>query len=245
MDNLDLSETEHSAPPNITNGLRWFGWVIQVFFTLAIPIILTLLSARLVMTETFLKFEYHLPGFPEDRYGFTIEDRLTYAPITLNYLINNEPLSYLGDLQFADGAPVYEQSELHHMDDVQRLTRYAFMLLAALTIVSVLLFSTLLITKSTVPHFLYGLTNGSLLTLGIIGVIVILAIVAWDTFFTGFHQIFFESGTWRFYYSDTLIRLFPERFWFDAAIAVGGFTTLTACCILFSTWQWRKRYYNQ
>ncbi|MEJ2126169.1 MAG: hypothetical protein P8X84_01420 [Candidatus Bathyarchaeota archaeon] len=27
-----------------------------------------------------------------------------------------------------------------------------------------------------------------------------------------FHQLFFTSGTWTFYTSDTLIRLFPMRF---------------------------------
>ena len=47
------------------------------------------------------------------------------------------------------------------------------------------------------------------------------------SFFAGFHAIFFEGDTWQFAYSDTLIRLFPLRFWqdaflFAALIAVGG-----------------------
>jgi integral membrane protein (TIGR01906 family) len=45
--------------------------------------------------------------------------------------------------------------------------------------------------------------------------------------FVGFHRIFFEGDTWLFRYSDTLIRLFPERFWRDAfvfavVLTVGG-----------------------
>ena len=45
--------------------------------------------------------------------------------------------------------------------------------------------------------------------------------------FEGFHAIFFEGDSWLFLYSDTLIRLFPIRFWqdtflFAALIAVGG-----------------------
>jgi uncharacterized membrane protein len=41
--------------------------------------------------------------------------------------------------------------------------------------------------------------------------------------FVGFHQVFFDAGTWTFAYSDTLIRLFPERFWQVAfgAVALG------------------------
>jgi uncharacterized membrane protein len=46
-------------------------------------------------------------------------------------------------------------------------------------------------------------------------------------FFTGFHALFFTGDSWLFEYSDTLIRLFPLRFWqdtflFAAAIAVLG-----------------------
>jgi uncharacterized membrane protein len=43
--------------------------------------------------------------------------------------------------------------------------------------------------------------------------------------FVAFHQVFFAAGTWTFEYSDTLIRLFPNRFWFDAALTIAGLTT--------------------
>jgi integral membrane protein (TIGR01906 family) len=65
----------------------------------------------------------------------------------------------------------------------------------------------------------------------VIGLIVLIGIainpnVFWG-FFTAFHQLFFEGDTWLFLYSDTLIRLFPLRFWQDAfllaaVIALGG-----------------------
>ena len=47
------------------------------------------------------------------------------------------------------------------------------------------------------------------------------------SFFSGFHALFFEGDSWLFAYSDTLIRLFPIRFWqdtflFAALIAVAG-----------------------
>jgi integral membrane protein (TIGR01906 family) len=73
---------------------------------------------------------------------------------------------------------------------------------------------------------------------GIVVTIVLAAIVNWDFFFTTFHTMLFESGTWRFAYSDTLIRLFPEQFWFDAALLIGGLTTLIALLLLFAMWRW-------
>ena len=50
--------------------------------------------------------------------------------------------------------------------------------------------------------------------------------VFWN-FFACFHSLFFEGDSWLFLYSDTLIRLFPIRFWQDAflwaaVIALGG-----------------------
>jgi len=64
-----------------------------------------------------------------------------------------------------------------------------------------------------------------------IGLIVVIGIsinpnVFWD-FFAGFHSLFFEGDSWLFLYSDTLIRLFPIRFWQDAfllaaILALGG-----------------------
>jgi len=39
--------------------------------------------------------------------------------------------------------------------------------------------------------------------------------VSFWQFFTLFHELFFTGDSWIFEYSDTLIRLFPLRFWQD------------------------------
>lgn len=64
-----------------------------------------------------------------------------------------------------------------------------------------------------------------------IGLIVVVGIAinpnVFDIFFAAFHSLFFEGDSWLFLFSDTLIRLFPIRFWEDAflwaaVIALGG-----------------------
>ena len=42
--------------------------------------------------------------------------------------------------------------------------------------------------------------------------------VFWN-FFAWFHSLFFTGNSWIFEYSDTLIRLFPIRFWQDTFLA--------------------------
>jgi integral membrane protein (TIGR01906 family) len=63
------------------------------------------------------------------------------------------------------------------------------------------------------------------------GVLALTLVVAFSLLFVGFHRIFFEGDSWLFLHSDTLIRLFPERFWRDTFIFVIGLTSLFAALI--------------
>src|SRR3972149_1971778 len=96
-------------------------WLLQVL----IPVVLVLTSVRLLLTRGFIRLEYGLPGFPEDRYGFTQTDPLQQAPIALDSLLNDAGIDFLGDLTFADGSPVYNPRELSHMQDVKSVVRGA------------------------------------------------------------------------------------------------------------------------
>jgi integral membrane protein (TIGR01906 family) len=56
-------------------------------------------------------------------------------------------------------------------------------------------------------------------------------VFTFSTVFVGFHRLFFEGDTWLFYYSDTLIRLFPERFWRDVFLLLAGATLAEAVAL--------------
>ncbi|MCA9905965.1 MAG: TIGR01906 family membrane protein [Anaerolineae bacterium] len=202
------------------------AWLLS----LAVPILLVLINVRLVMSPLFVQIEYQRPGFPDDIFGFTRDDRLTYAPYAINYLIDNRDISYLGDLRFEDGSPLFNSRELRHMRDVQTVTRYAFLFGIAAGVVAFA--SAVTLYRARQPGILrMAFLRGALMTLLFIAVVVVLAVVGWQMFFTGFHELFFSEGTWYFLTSDTLIRLFPEQFWFDAALTIGGLTGLEALAI--------------
>ena len=101
------------------------GWLTaaRLFLQVLIPVILVLTSVRLLMTDTFVRFNYALPGFPADSYGFTQQDRLIHAPIALEFLLNEADINFLGDQRFEDGTPVYNARELRHMVDVKEATQ--------------------------------------------------------------------------------------------------------------------------
>lgn len=218
---------------------QWWLSALSLGITIIYPVLLTLIAVRVVMTPLFVQIEYHRPGFPADPYGFTLEDRLTYAPYAVDYLINGAGIEYLGDLQFPDGTALYNQRELRHMMDVKIVTQFAFGVAWICGVVMIIAAWVLLRRRKTRVYFYRGLWNGAALTLGIIAVIVLGAVLAWETFFVAFHEMFFTDGTWYFPTSDTLIRLFPEQFWFDAALTIGGIIITTTLITLVALWKRR------
>ena len=206
---------------------------LSYIVTLLTPIALLGLGLRLLLSPFFLQIEYNMPYFPADDYGFTKQDRLHWAPYAVDYLVNRADISYLGDLKFEDGNPLYNERELTHMQDVKRVTQNALQLWD-ISLVTLLLLGLWAWRGDWMPAYTRGFWRGGWLMVGLslsIGAIVVVGIavnpdVFWE-FFTLFHKLFFTGDSWLFYYSDTLIRLFPIRFWQDAfllaaVIALGG-----------------------
>jgi hypothetical protein len=102
-------------------------WLLRLYITIAFPFLVVMIFVRLIMTPLYPQFEYNRPDFPADYYGFTIQERLTYAPYAVQYLLNGDDISYLGNLRFPDGREMYNTHELHHMRDVKTVTQYAYL----------------------------------------------------------------------------------------------------------------------
>ncbi len=215
-----------------SNALSWLVAIL-------VPLALIGLGIRALLTPVFLQIEYNMPYFPPDEYGFTKEDRLRWAPYALDYLVNSADISYLGDLTFDDGTPLFNERELSHMEDVKHVTQGVlnvwYISLALLTLLGIWSWRGRFdYAQHGMQAYRLGLTRGGWLMVGLagaIGLIVVIGIsvnpnVFWN-FFAGFHSLFFEGDSWLFLFSDTLIRLFPLRFWQDAflwaaVIALGG-----------------------
>lgn len=177
-------------------------------------------SIRLLMSPLFLTIEYNLPGFPPDAFGFTKDDRLHWANLSLKYLLNDADISFLGDLRFENGAQVFNERELRHMLDVKILVQQMIRAWGFLGIF-ILVTGVWAWRAKWLGEYWLTLSRAGWAILIVIGLILAGVIIGFSSLFTGFHLIFFEGDTWLFYYSDTLIRLFPLRFWQDAFTLMG------------------------
>ena len=209
------------------------GWLTAARIILQglIPVILVLTSVRLLMTKPFVRFNYALPGFPRDPYGFTEADRLYHAPIALEYLLNEAGIEFLGDQRFEDGTPVYNAGELGHMEDVKRVTRAALNV-RRLGLVAAVAIGAVLWRFAGSQYLWESLQGGAKLTAVVMIILLVALIVGFSVLFVGFHEVFFDPDTWTFLFSETLIRLFPERFW-QVAFATIGVGTLIQAGLLY------------
>jgi integral membrane protein (TIGR01906 family) len=206
----------------------FLSWLV----TLVVIVAIVLSGVRLLLTPLFVDVEYNMPGFPADYYGFTKSDRLYWSKIALNYLLNDAGISYLGDLRFDNGDPVYNERELHHMVDVKRVVKATLWVWYG-TLVFLLGVGIWAWRGGWWGIYKNGLARGGWFTVSLLVLIIFFVLFSFNTFFVTFHNVFFQPGTWQFEFSDTLIRLFPERFWQDAFIMIGGIAIILGLSLGF------------
>ncbi|MFC2029012.1 TIGR01906 family membrane protein [Chloroflexota bacterium] len=213
--------------------MKLLKFVIKGVAALLIPLSLVFLGLRLLLSSGFLSLEYRMPGFPNDQFGFTRRERLHYSNISLNFLLNNDDIDSLSIQTLPNGSPLFNDRELSHLLDVKNVVKpslvvgyNSWLLLGIIAFVSIL--------AKLKNQLIDGIRLGAWLMLGIIGSIGLFALISFWNFFSIFHSLFFEGESWIFSYSDTLIRLFPLRFWQDAFLIVGLITIGGSLIILFA-----------
>lgn len=215
--------------------------LLQWLLVPSLPVLLLAANIRVVTGHWFARWEYGKADFPPDPFGSSTTERVQLAEIAMDYLATQADISLLANLRLSDGAPAFNARELRHMVDVQAV--YGYLMRAGVIAALIWLggMVALLAADDTRQRAPAVLLNGSRFTLGLLAVVGAFMALSWGEFFTTFHRIFFEGDTWTFPYSDTLIRLFPMRFWIDVAATVVTLLIVEAIIIGAVGWLWRRR----
>ena len=211
-------------------------FLLQLLILLLLPVFLALTNVRVLMTSSFARWEYAKPGFPDPTL-VPLERRQPIVDTTLAYVKGAGDESLIADLTFDDGRPVYNQREIRHLTDVRVLVRQTSLLHVVAGLI-ILLGTAYLVWSGRGQSAARALASGSALTVAIIGAVGIIAAFAFRFFFVRFHRVFFAGETWMFPGTDTLIQVFPEKFWFDASLLIVILTLVEAAAIgvLALTW---------
>ena len=143
-----------------------------------------------------------------------------------------EALVLSGDFSFAgpDGQPFYDADERGHLGDA-RLLLGLFLLAGGIGIVG--LGAALGRWPDRRAQVWTVIRRAGLTTAVAVVLIGLISLVAFDSLFTLFHQVFFPGGNWSFdANSQHLVQLYPFRFWQIAAAALGSLVIIVG----LATW---------
>jgi len=120
-----------------------------------------------------------------------------------------------------DGRPAFDAKAVAHLDDVRKVLHAARLatLLAAIAAGTWALWA---YRRGHVRALASSLTTAAWIVVGVVALAALVALTDFDWFFTAFHGLFFEAGTWQFPADALLIRLFPEPFWAASGASWGG-----------------------
>lgn len=197
---------------------RQLTQTIKLIVILFIPILVIGGVVNVLATDQFIAYEYGKPGFPPDTFGFTPQLRFMLASTNIHYVRAHLPSDELAK-QTLNGTSVFNAREVSHMADVQVVFQTAMRVWQAILIL-VVLTGSILFYQGEGELLASAVRSGGLLTVVIVVAIATLGIFAWQFWFEIFHSFFFKPGSWLFSYSDALIRLFPEKFWFDSTLTI-------------------------
>ena len=204
---------------------KTFDLTAKILIILVIPFWFLIGSVRMLVTSEYLRVEYNKVDFPEDPFGFSKEQRISFASENVRYLRENLPISALEN-QNNEGQALYNLRELSHMEDVQDVYQFFWTFWKVISAIIGLVAILSLTWRRNWQAFASALRIGGFGTAIFIALIGFLAFIGWDTWFLIFHKLFFTDGTWTFNFSDTLIRLFPQKFWVDAVFTVSGLSLI-------------------
>ena len=209
----------------------------SAFIIFFLPLAILLSNLRIFLNPWFPIYEYGKTGFPVDPLGMDNETRAKLAVRAVRYLLNSKDITYLAQDRDENGNALYNERELRHMEDVKLVVGRVLSLWRISLSMVIGAFIWLYFKPNTDDIIKQSVTYGSGVIIISIFCLLAYILINFDSFFTTFHQMFFERGTWTFSYTDMLIRLFPPKFWSDVAIFIAA-TSLFEGLLLW----WAARY---
>jgi integral membrane protein (TIGR01906 family) len=217
-------------------------WLVIV----AMPFFLGFTWITLVISPAYPKWAYSRPNFPPDldsrfvsparvaQLGLvpmTQADRLELALVSVAYLESwgkPEEMIWMLDEQVLPytGEPLFNDQELSHMIDVKRLTDAIRLGAIGTAVIVIAGLFILLKNPQTRADGYKAIFQGGLATTIILFALAAFIGLGWSIFFVQFHELLFPPGTWTFAYTDGLIRLYPEIFFFYVGLILSLGTLL-------------------
>jgi integral membrane protein (TIGR01906 family) len=198
------------------------GKYLQVFSIILVPLVLTL------GTTLFL-------GTSQSFYDSQINSEnidLKFVDLYQANQISEETLKYLKEKDYELNSSLVGVTAKEHMKDVKNLNSiaaYSFFILLLLLAIS---FLTLAIVHKP-KRISISLAYGSILTISLNLILLIISKLSFDSFWLKLHSLVFTNNLWQLNPStDKLVAVFTHKFFTNIIIAIISITTIISILIL-------------
>ena len=208
--------------------MRLFPGLLSAVVALAAGLLILAVAISPFLTPAWVAFE-------QDRAdaagwtGYNPEELRTATSAILSDLVLGPPNFEIS----VRGTPVLTDGEREHMRDVRGVFT-AFFLAAAGAMVILLIARVGARASGPWPkaRFFGSVRAGAVGLAMVIVAAGVVAAVAFDAAFEVFHRLFFAAGTYNFDpQTYRLVQLFPDVFWSETTMAVGGLTLVLSLVI--------------
>jgi integral membrane protein (TIGR01906 family) len=218
-----------SAAPDL---LDWLRGLVSLVFVLLLPLLIIGTSLRGLVTDR----DFMLRGFRDNQVAITtgLDDAQLQriADAFVAYFQAPPGQIQMQVTAFGQSRPLFNEREVTHMEDVQKLIQF-FLSMQLIAAVAVVLRVGLAIgvDRAAVPIGRDMLISTGLMV-ALVAMVGVLSLQDFDALWTRFHQIAFRNDMWLLDPShDYLIMLFPEPFWLTATIRMATGVALQAILV--------------
>ncbi len=207
---------------------NWLN-LIKIILIISIPIAILLLNLHFLVTKEFIRLNSAIRN-DHDKENLILAENITEYVRDKNNIknLNSDTLT---------------KKEINHLNDVKNLTLNAMRLQYLASVLVVLSTFVLFNEKISINSIKKYYYSGLFLTIGIISLIALFGLLDFSFLFIKFHEIFFPENSWLFSPSDTLIQLFPLKFWTNTAkiiLLLSTIETIFALFLVYKTKPLRK-----
>jgi integral membrane protein (TIGR01906 family) len=207
--------------------------LLRGLVAVALPLFLLAWNIRYVaFSLPFYEAEFAKYRIAE-RWGFTQEELIAASQALIAYFQGpQEEFSY----RRADGREIYNEREVAHLRDVKvllQLVGRTQTASGALELAGLLGLAWLFRAQRPLVVLGGALLTGALVTMALLAGLGVLAFADFSAAFLQFHYLAFRNALWQLDPAqDNLIRMFPEGFFFDAALTIALATLVQAVGVM-------------
>jgi integral membrane protein (TIGR01906 family) len=210
-------------------------------FILCLPVMLLTASVTWAANSGWL-YRYGFDKYEVDETTGLDKSGLDEAADGLISYFNSDD-EFIDITVMKDGKPfqLFNEREIGHLKDVKALFRLVYRLLLVTFVYCLAYLGVTIFWWKDGRRLARGLLYGGGLTLVLMAAIGVIVLVDFDWFFYRFHLLSFANDLWMLNpATDYLIMLFPQGFWYDAALFCALATAIGALVLGGVGW-WRLR----